>query len=237
VSFCFNEWPPYASTVDGEAVGLSVDILRESARRAGFEPRFVALPWKRCLQMVENGEIDAVMDAAERPQFIHGEVSFSVYTNVFWVRAADGPSSFEQAAREGGRLGIVAGYVYGDALEEMFERSGMAIDKSVDDGTNIKKLGFGRTDIIVADYASTRLFATENNLDLRALLPAHSLDRLYASFHVGRREKMEKIDRALRAMCAEGWIRNAYIAALGHGLDVISGERRCAPARVTGDSR
>ena len=68
VRFCFNEWPPYAATVDGQAVGLSVDILREAARRASKVPQFVSLPWKRCLQSVLDGDIQQFIDAYLREQ-------------------------------------------------------------------------------------------------------------------------------------------------------------------------
>lgn len=228
VAFCFNDWPPYAMSTDDGAKGLSVDILREAARRAGLAVRFVALPWKRCLQAVEAGEVDAVMDAADRPEFIHGAVSYTVYTNTFWVRTDDPMTKFDAKALAGRRLGLVAGYVYGDALDRLFADSGATIEEAVDDGTNIRKLAYGRTDIIVADFVSTHIFAADNQLDLRALQPAHSLDRLYPSFNPARRETMAAIDTALQSMCADGWIERAYEAQIGIGFDSITGDDGCS---------
>jgi polar amino acid transport system substrate-binding protein len=236
VSFCFNDWPPYAASVGGEATGLSIDILREAARRAGLTPRFVALPWNRCLRQVENGAIDAAVDAAERPQFIHGEVSFSVYTNTFWVRDDDPARTFEQAARRGGRLGIVAGYAYDDALRELFRSSGIVVDRSVDDAAGIRRLAFGRSDIMVADFVSTLVFAQRHNLAIRPLYPAHSLDRLYPSFNRDRRALMAHVDRALRQLCDEGWIQDQYLEGVGYGLETIAGTTDCLPARVASEA-
>lgn len=228
-SFCFNDWPPYTLTVDGKASGLSVDILREAARRAGVLARFIELPWKRCLQLVETGEIDAVIDAAERPQFIHGSISFTVYTNTFWVRGDDALARVDEAALVERRLGLVTGYAYGDVLERMFSDSGVSIDHAVDDEMLVRKLVFDRTDIIIADFVSTRLLAISKGLDVRPMRPAHSLDRLYPSFNRDRHALMLAIDAGLATMCADGSIQGAYFEALGFGLDDIVVDHPCVP--------
>jgi polar amino acid transport system substrate-binding protein len=230
VSFCFNEWPPYSSAEAGEPVGLSVDILREAARRSGITPHFVALPWKRCLKEVETGAIDAVMDAATRPEFVHGTISFSVYTNTFWVREDDRSAQFDRSVLTGRRLGIVAGYVYGEALDRLFAESGVVIDTAIDDATLVRKLAFGRTDIIVADHVSTRFLAAAGDLDIRPLPPPHSFDRLYPSFNRDRQASMRRIDEALTAMCADRWIARAYRDHLGLEIAAIAGVDLCAAA-------
>ena len=61
VRFCFSPWPPYAHVQDGEATGVSIEILREAARRARLEASFHEYPWKRCLHLVTQGELDAVV--------------------------------------------------------------------------------------------------------------------------------------------------------------------------------
>ncbi|KAA3625938.1 MAG: hypothetical protein DWQ08_08660, partial [Proteobacteria bacterium] len=87
LNFCFNAWPPYTYVEDGKAQGVSVEIAREAATRAGFAATFVELPWIRCLEAVRKDDrVDAVLDAARRPDFIQGSTSTSVYTNTFWVR-------------------------------------------------------------------------------------------------------------------------------------------------------
>lgn len=229
VSFCYNDWKPYAAEVDGEAFGLSIDILREAASRAGLQPRFRSLPWKRCLSAVESGEVDAVVDALERPEFVHGDIAFTFYTNTFWVRGDDPVGSLDAALGGGRRLGLVAGYVYGEALDALFAASGAPIDEAVDDGTNLRKLAFRRVDVVVADFASTLVFARDEGLSLRPLKPTHSVDRLYTSFNPQREALMERLDEALRDMCEEGWIEAQYVATLGIGLDAITGNGTCMP--------
>ncbi|MEK9662534.1 MAG: transporter substrate-binding domain-containing protein [Alphaproteobacteria bacterium] len=227
VTFCYNNWPPYTIETDGEAAGLSIGILREASARAGLKPRFVNLPWKRCLSAVESGEIDAVVDAAERPEFAHGDISFTYYTNTFWVRRDEETTAVDKATLAGRRLGLVAGYVYGDALERLFADSGVQIDLSVDDEMLVRKLAFGRTDIIVADFVSTHKYAAAKNLDLRPLQPAQSVDPLYPSFNRARHATMQALDDGLRSMCADGTVHRAYIAEIGYGPEEIFGETLC----------
>jgi len=229
VTFCYNDWPPYAALADGEAVGLSVDILREAVRRAGQRPHFVEFPWKRCLQAVRDGEVDAVMDASDRPEFVHGAVSFSVDTNTFWVREDDPQIVFDAAALAGRRLGLVTGYIYGDAMDALFAEHGMQIDRSVDDAMNVKKLSFGRTDVIVGDFVSTQRFVNAKRLNLRALQPSHSVDFLHTAFNPARAAIMQRVDAALLEMCRDGWIEAAYRKTLGVGFSVVTGAADCTP--------
>lgn len=221
VRYCFNDWPPYAMMTDGEAGGISVEILREATKRAGMKANFVELPWKRCLEMVRRGSLDAVIDAAERPDFRQGEVSFSYYTNTFWVREDFPIDSLDFTALAGKTIGVIDGYVYPDALMEDIGRAGMRIETSIDDGTNIRKLAFGRVDSIIGDYVATLRFAEENGLALKPLAPTHSADRLYPSFNKDRADLHKQIDERLAGMMADGTIEAIYRRYLGKSLDDI----------------
>jgi len=215
VDFCFNDWPPYSVMKDGTADGITVDILREAARRVGLAATFRELPWKRCLQMVEAGRVDAVMDAARRDEYVQGDASSTVYTNTFWVRADDPLQAFDTADLPGRSVGLVNGYQYGKELDEILAQPEIVKEYSKDDSTNIRKLSFKRVDIIIGDFASTRYFAEMNGLSLRALLPSHSIDRLYPSFNKDKAGLQSRINTALNAMIADGTIDTIYMKKLG----------------------
>jgi|GEM_PF-908795 len=215
VSFCFNDWPPYSVMKDGAAEGITVEILRGAADRAGLAATFRELPWKRCLQMVETGQVDAVMDAAERDEYLQGEASSTVYTNTFWVRADDPSKTFDSAMLQGKSVGLVDGYRYGDELDEILSQPGVHREYSKDDSTNIRKLSFKRVDVIIGDFASTQYFAKENGLSLRALVPSHSFDRLYPSFNKNKASAQSRINTALRSMIADGTVDTIYRKKLG----------------------
>ncbi|MDP6474241.1 MAG: transporter substrate-binding domain-containing protein [Alphaproteobacteria bacterium] len=209
-SYCFNDWPPYAFMGADGAEGISVEILAEASRRANIIPSFVELPWNRCLELVRSGELDAVIDAAKRDEFIQGPASFSAYTNHFWVRQDDPAAVYNETALKGRTIGLVQGYVYPESLMAVVERAGMAIDYAVDDGNNLRKLAFGRVDVIVADMFGTLHVVRENDLRVRRLLPAHSVDSLYPSFGPRRQALQVRVNAMLEIMLADGFIDKLY---------------------------
>jgi len=215
VDFCFNSWPPYAWVEDGEPVGISIDILREAARRAGLTATFGHLPWKRCLQLVQEGKFDAVVDAAERDEFTQGPSSYVVYTDTIWVREDDPLTAANPQALRGRTLGIVDGYHYGNGLTE---DPRIVLEPAVNDEMNIRKLAFGRVDAIIADFTSTMAFALANQLRIRPLLPHISFDRLYPSFNKGRGKLQASINRAIAKMLEDGFVDRVYRKHIGSSL-------------------
>lgn len=222
ISFCFNDWPPYSKLENDKPAGISVEILREAARRAGYSATFRELPWKRCLDLVKKGEIDAVIDAADRDEFLQGPVSVSLYTNTFWVHDKSGLKKLDFEALRGKTIGLVNGYKYPKQLSDDIARAEMKIDYAVDDATNLRKLGFGRVDVIVADHVSTLLEVKTKGLTLTPLSPAHSADRLYASFNPARQAAQKTINDALAAMLADGFVDRVYRRHLGIGFKDVN---------------
>lgn len=223
VRFCFNAWKPYIFVENGQPMGLSIAVLKEAARRAGYQPQFTELPWKRCLHLVETGEQDAAIGAAQRTQFLQGPTSYSVYTNTFWVREAEPIETFSLEALRGRTVGLISGYVYPD---ELVDNPPYAIDYSIDDDMNLRKLAGGRVDAIVGDLVSTLRIAQSLGLSLRPLHPSHSLDRLYPSFNGEREEMHQRIDKALREMIDDGYIENVYRNMLGLDYRTVLGISR-----------
>ncbi len=218
LGFCFNAWPPYAYVQDGVATGLSVRVLDEAARRSGVVIDYLERPWKRCLHEVRTGTIDAAIDAASRPEFVQGPVSYSVYTNTFWVRDDAELQSFSLEGLRGKTIGLVTGYRY---PAELVEDAPYRIDYSVDDDTNLRKLAAGRVDAIVADLVSTVRAAESAKLGVRPLLPSHSVDRLYPSFNEKRGAVQKRFDAALAEMQAEGYFAAVYREMLGVDFDEL----------------
>jgi len=219
VVFCFNAWPPYAFQQEDGIAGISIEIMAAAARRAGYAPDFVELPWNRCIQSVETGAVHAVLDAARRDGLLQGPESYSAYTNTFWVR----PDSRIRTARPGAfgglRIGLVSGYEYPASLLADVAANGLTVDYSVDDGANVRKLAFGRVDVIVADRISTRWMLRQDAIELRPLAPDHSADTLYPSFNPAFRERHRRIDAALAEMRQAGEIDAVIRKYVGKAKD------------------
>jgi len=226
VSFCFSDWPPYSMMKDGEAQGVSIEILKQAAQRADLKPSFQELPWNRCLQMVKAGEIDAVIDAAKRKEYLQGDITHSVYTNTFWVRADDPVKEIDIEHFNGRSIGLVAGYKYAEPLDSILADARLKKEYSKDDTTNIRKLSFGRIDVIIGDYVGTRSFADKNGLSLRPILPSYSVDRLYPSFNLQKSDVHERLNEGLRAITKEGIVDAIYKRALGITFTALSHSTR-----------
>lgn len=61
-------WSPYCYTSQSEPAklqGFTVDFLKEVFNQPDDELNLTALPWKRCLAMLENNELDLVLDGSK----------------------------------------------------------------------------------------------------------------------------------------------------------------------------
>lgn len=82
-------WPPYTYDENEFIGGLDVELFVELGERIGFDLRLVSCPWKRCLKMVEVGQLDVVtsmLKTTERTLYLD-YVSPPYYTSnkVFYV--------------------------------------------------------------------------------------------------------------------------------------------------------
>lgn len=212
-TFCYNDWPPMTQTVSGRAEGISIAMIREAGRRIGVATEFREFPWKRCLLLVEKGEIDAVIDAAKRKEFIHGQASFSGYSDTIWIRRTDDPRNLSDL--KGASFGLVEGFSYDDKTTGAIEALDATVAFAVDDPTNIRKLAFGRVDAIIADLASTLHFAQTNKLEIQPILPPVYVEPLYVSFNKDRAPLMARFDAAFRRLLDEGFADTVYARYLG----------------------
>ncbi len=62
-----NYWYPYSYMENKSAKGMHIDIITKALARLGHQPVFTPLPWKRCLQSIENGRFNAVAGVSFKP--------------------------------------------------------------------------------------------------------------------------------------------------------------------------
>lgn len=70
-----SDYPPqYYRNHKNEWTGLDVELGRALVNAAGFEPRFVQLPWSRALDQLKHGDLHIMMNLSktnERSKFLH----------------------------------------------------------------------------------------------------------------------------------------------------------------------
>ncbi|NNG02363.1 MAG: transporter substrate-binding domain-containing protein [Desulfobacteraceae bacterium] len=62
-----NFWYPFTYTDQGKASGIHIDIAAQALKNLGFRAEFIPLPWKRCLEQMRQGKLDAVVSASYKP--------------------------------------------------------------------------------------------------------------------------------------------------------------------------
>lgn len=219
---CFTDWPPYSWTDgQGRADGISVEILRLAAMRAGFQISFVEMPWKRCLAEVELGRLDLAMDGAPRAEYIVGRESYVTSHYVFWVRSDDYLLGGSDPVRlDSRRISLIQGWWYPPALRE----TAPALDVIELDGeeSQLRGLVLGRQDAAYGELITMRGKAEKLNLAVRPLLPAHVSVQFYPLLHRGRADLAGRLDAALAAMRIGGEIDAVYRRRLGIGLSDLA---------------
>ena len=63
-----ENYPPFEMMSGDSFAGLHADIVNAAATRIGVKVKWVAVPWKRALAMVESGEADAITYISKSPE-------------------------------------------------------------------------------------------------------------------------------------------------------------------------
>jgi len=212
--FCFAAWPPF-SVMDGDhATGITVEILRLAAGRAGFEPSFTELPWARCLKETEEGRFDAALDGnPERQEYAHGRHSTTPVAIVFWVRDAAPAQTFTSYDQFAGQsVGYTLGYNYVEAAMTALKDQ---LVVAPNDEAQVAMLTAGRVDAIIGDVVVVGAIAKRQQAPIRALHPAAAETDYFPLFNPTRQAKLARIDAAVGAMIASGEVDTIYADRTG----------------------
>ncbi len=159
---------------DGNIAGVDADLARETLERLGCRARFVHMPWARALIELERGKLDVLPGAFRSPlraQFAYFSLPLPQSANVLYLSPAAArqyrPTSLEQLAGTGFRLGVQIGVSYGESYERFKARPGV--------GANLvpitlrcsawKMIELGRIDGMIADQASAAAELRQLGLD------------------------------------------------------------------------
>ena len=145
-----DDWYPYSAERQGEARGISVDIVRAAYAAVGVDVSFKVMSYARCMQLLDIGEeigcFNTPADADIREQQVLPEHALDTNPAYIYVRG-DHPYDDQTLAEHSGNvIGIVNGYRYGDVF---MSDPQILREYSASDLQNLKKLAAGRLDYIV----------------------------------------------------------------------------------------
>lgn len=73
-------WAPHTFILNGEPVGIHVEMLQHAADALNYQLKLVPVPWLRCFRRAKDGDIDAILSAAfddARAAYLHYPVGAS----------------------------------------------------------------------------------------------------------------------------------------------------------------
>lgn len=161
--YCDNNYPPYSYVENDEAKGIYVEALtRAFSRMEAYEVTIIAEPWKRSLEMLEQGKHFALFPPYYRPTarpfmdysepILEEKVVVFLNASIADKRQLNSwPVDFH-----GMKIGRNPGYTISQN-EEFLEavRSGhITLEDAKDNRSNILKLAMGRVDAYVNDRLS-----------------------------------------------------------------------------------
>ena len=217
---CFVAWPPYEEMADGKPAGLTVEIVTEAARRAGYQIEFSERPWQRCLADVADGTADLFLDGSDYPDYLSGRNPTAAFVNAFFVRTDDPLQRYDGLDALAGRsVGLVRTYKY---PAEIRNHPGLQRNLAPEtDRQQATMLAAGRFDLLLGDLVNIRALAAADHLAIRSLAPPFSVKPLYPHFGRSDAVPMRRIDDAVGSMAADGTLDRIYQARLGIGLSAL----------------
>ncbi len=152
-----DAWCPINCAADGTQEGIGIDLARKIFEPLGYRVNYVVVPWTQALSDVRSGKTDAAVGAGAQDDaslVFPASYLFNI-SDDFYVMQGNpwryqGPYTLKDK-----RLGIAAGYGYGDVLTQFIKdnitRSGTIQAVSGNDALaqNIAKLRAGQIDILV----------------------------------------------------------------------------------------
>ncbi|MFZ6690207.1 substrate-binding periplasmic protein [Undibacterium sp. SXout20W] len=133
----------FERNVDGDYVGLGVDLIRSLAKQNGDTVSFEIYPWRRAQWMVENGHahilIGPYKTAERETKFVFAQKPFFQDIMAFYVRQGSPPVIWDgsYASLHGSKVAVINGWVYGPQFEAVRSSLNVEVANSLENGLNM----------------------------------------------------------------------------------------------------
>ena len=175
-------FPPYSYLRNNQPIGIDVDILRELGRRTGVVFDIELTPFKRAVESVRAGAVDAGMAVLRNPE----REGFAIFTGVLhnstyslFVRKAS-PLVFDDLhSLRGKRIGKVRGFFVSEAFDAEVAAGRFQVSETAGAEQGLQMLLLDRVDAISGQTVVTRYLARQGGIadELRALPQPLAPDR------------------------------------------------------------
>lgn len=149
-------WCPYTCEHGSDLPGYIVEAARIIFEDAGHSVDYKTMNWSRTLREVRSGLLHGAIGASkdETPDFIHPSLEQGSYKDAFWGRLDEKWEYTGLASLTDVRLGVTAGYDYGEELAPIIKKKPKNFQYATGDDPikrNLRKLLANRVDTILVE--------------------------------------------------------------------------------------
>ncbi len=212
LTFVSTQFPPYVYNEHDVIKGFNVKILDEIFKRMNIKTVYLIVPWARGVQMVKEGEADAVFPFfknEERIKFTDYPESFMSEPIAMFVQK-DSIISYDGdlSKLSNYTFGRVIGYSSGKKFDDAVNNNIIKIQKVRSSKLNIKKLLRNRFDILVDNkylvlYEIKKLNKQNHIKQLEPIL-ANTKAYLGFSKKLNHKEIIERFNKILKEIKEDG---------------------------------
>jgi polar amino acid transport system substrate-binding protein len=217
----------------GEIVGFDIDIVRAVAQKAGIEVKFINTPWEGIFNALKQGDRDLLASSItitdERKQSMDFSAPYFDAHQLIAVRADSKVAHFDDLKSL--KVGVQTGTTGDDAVTKLQGKNSTDIKRFESTPLALKELEVGGIDAVVADNGVVVNYVKNNEgskfktLDDPAFVPEH----YGIAVRKGNAELLDKLNKGLAAIKADGSYDRIYASYLGSGAAASA----LAPASAT----
>lgn len=220
------EYPPYEYSVDGQARGIAVEIIKEATRRTGVnQVSFNFYPWKRAVYSAQNGDSDMLFNAGKNEQRARwGQYSKSTLILqkyvLFKKRDTNIDINKDFSNVKPYSIAIRLGYLYGSGpFRQTIDNHRFAsVELSHSTQQSINMLLGDRVDMLVGDYLPVMHYIKSNQLQNQIDIikdsqhsPNNRIVLTWPTYMLFNKKNIpnsyiEELDRAMEQMEEDGFI-------------------------------
>ncbi len=165
-----NDWPPFDFSVNGQAKGYSIDMMKLIAKKTGLKLEYTqGYYWDKLLQKTKAGEIDvlpAIWKTKAREEFLNFTSPYFTGEYILVVRKGGSISSVKDLA--GKVLAVVKGAAFNNIIKQRHPE--IHLMEVADDNQALVNLRIGKADAYMGGRAVANYIIQDSNiLDLQVV--------------------------------------------------------------------
>jgi polar amino acid transport system substrate-binding protein len=203
----------------GEIVGFSVDLLTAVAAKGGFEIKFVNTPWEGIFNSLQQGDRDLLISSItitdERKQTMDFSNPYFDAYQLIAVKATSKISKFDDLKKL--KVGVQTGTTGDEVVTKLQGKNSANVKRFESTPLALKELEAGGVDAVVADNGVVVNYVSNNDASKFKTVSdnAFAPEQYGIAVKKGNAELLEKINKGLAAIKADGSYDQIYTKAFG----------------------